>query len=157
MRRCSGQPRPVGLIEEPSMEWPQLLSSWRLSSMPRAATPSKEGCTDFERDWDRIVFSTAFRRLHDKTQVFPLLENDVVHSRLTHSLEVASVGRSLRTRIGREVCERENLPNLSPTDFGRIGGAAQTASWFCLRQCGLKPTGWGLRKASDIKARAVTG
>jgi dGTPase len=60
----------------------------------------------FERDWDRIMFSTAFRRMHDKTQVFPLPDNDVVHSRLTHSLEVASVGRSLAKLVGRVVLER---------------------------------------------------
>ena len=50
--------------------------------------------TDFQRDADRIIFSPAFRRLKDKTQVFPLPENDLIHSRLTHSTEVAVVGRS---------------------------------------------------------------
>jgi dGTPase len=56
--------------------------------------------TEFERDWDRLVFSSAFRRLQDKTQVFPLPDEIFVHNRLTHSLEVASVGRSLGAMAG---------------------------------------------------------
>lgn len=56
--------------------------------------------TEYERDWDRVVFSSAFRRLQNKTQVFPLPDEVFVHNRLTHSLEVASVGRSLGKIIG---------------------------------------------------------
>lgn len=56
--------------------------------------------SDFERDYDRIIFSSAFRRLQNKTQVFPLPESIFVHNRLTHSLEVTSVGRSLGTMVG---------------------------------------------------------
>ncbi|MFN3019792.1 dGTP triphosphohydrolase [Chryseobacterium sp. TY3] len=56
--------------------------------------------TDFQRDFDRIIFSSAFRRLQNKTQVFPLPGSVFVHNRLTHSLEVASVGRSLGSLIG---------------------------------------------------------
>ena len=59
--------------------------------------------SDFERDWDRIVFSSPFRRLQNKTQVFPLPEEIFVHNRLTHSLEVASVGRSLGGLIGEKI------------------------------------------------------
>ena len=59
--------------------------------------------SDFERDWDRIVFSSPFRRLQNKTQVFPLPEEVFVHNRLTHSLEVASVGRSLGALVGQEI------------------------------------------------------
>jgi len=59
--------------------------------------------TEFIRDYDRIIFLSAFRRLQDKTQVFPLPGNVFVHNRLTHSLEVASVGRSLGTIIGKEI------------------------------------------------------
>jgi dGTPase len=61
--------------------------------------------TEFERDWDRIIFSSAFRRLQNKTQVFPLPDEVFVHNRLTHSLEVASVGRSLGEIIGRYISE----------------------------------------------------
>ena len=56
--------------------------------------------TDFQRDFDRIIFSAAFRRLQNKTQVFPLPGSVFVHNRLTHSLEVSSVGRSLGSAIG---------------------------------------------------------
>lgn len=59
--------------------------------------------TEFERDWDRIIFSSPFRRLQNKTQVFPLPEEVFVHNRLTHSLEVASVGRSLGKIVGKEI------------------------------------------------------
>ena len=61
--------------------------------------------TEYERDWDRIIFSSAFRRLQNKTQVFPLPDEVFVHNRLTHSLEVASVGRSLGEIIGKHICE----------------------------------------------------
>jgi dGTPase len=56
--------------------------------------------TDFQRDFDRIIFSAAFRRLQNKTQVFPLPGSVFVHNRLTHSLEVSSVGRSLGSAVG---------------------------------------------------------
>ena len=61
--------------------------------------------SDFERDWDRMVFSSPFRRLQNKTQVFPLPEEIFVHNRLTHSLEVASVGRSLGGLIGERLAQ----------------------------------------------------
>lgn len=74
--------------------------------------------SDFERDWDRIIFSSPFRRLQNKTQVFPLPEEIFVHNRLTHSLEVASVGRSLGGLIGDRLA---GLPEVAAdsraTDF----------------------------------------
>ncbi|AEE54571.1 dGTP triphosphohydrolase [Haliscomenobacter hydrossis] len=63
--------------------------------------------TEFERDWDRIIFSSPFRRLQNKTQVFPLPKEVFVHNRLTHSLEVSSVGRSLGKIVGERLCELE--------------------------------------------------
>jgi len=65
--------------------------------------------TEYERDWDRIIFSSSFRRLQNKTQVFPLPEEVFVHNRLTHSLEVASVGRSLGKIIGKHISELEEV------------------------------------------------
>src|SRR6476660_3575776 len=59
----------------------------------------------FQRDFDRLIFSSAFRRLQNKTQVFPLPGTAFVHNRLTHSLEVASVGRSLGKMIGARISE----------------------------------------------------
>lgn len=111
--------------------WTQLLSFKRLGAKRPPAPPSEDGAiaarTDFQRDFDRIVFSTAFRRLHDKTQVFPLPENDLVHSRLTHSLEVSCVGRTLGTMAGKEICARSQEllgRGLDPRAFGDIVAAA---------------------------------
>ena len=106
------------------MNWPQLLSADRLG---RTKPGRREAArSDFQRDSDRIIFSSAFRRLQDKTQVFPLAENDFARTRLTHSLEVASVGRSLGSRVGAEVCARHGLGTLGlhPSDFGAIVHAA---------------------------------
>lgn len=80
------------------MDWTRLLSAKRLRTDKR--DEDGDGRTPFERDLDRIVFSSAFRRLQDKTQVHPLTENDHVRTRLTHSIEVASVGRSLGKIVG---------------------------------------------------------
>lgn len=65
--------------------------------------------TEYERDWDRIIFSSPFRRLQNKTQVFPLPEEVFVHNRLTHSLEVSSIGRSLGKIIGKKISQFEEI------------------------------------------------
>jgi dGTPase len=108
-----------------SMQWPKLLCADRLgSTRPAGAEPQR---SPFQRDSDRIIFSSAFRRLQDKTQVFPLADNDYVRTRLTHSLEVASVGRSLGTIVGTAICERGELPGFHASDFGAIVSAAALA------------------------------
>jgi len=76
------------------MEWNKLLSVQRLGQ-PVPTEINAESRTQFQRDYDRLIFSSPFRRLQNKTQVFPLPGSVFVHNRLTHSLEVASVGRSL--------------------------------------------------------------
>ena len=83
----------------------------------------------FEQDYDRIIFSHPFRRLQDKTQVHPLPEHDFVHTRLTHSLEVSSVGRSLGKRVGEIILQRHPALNTSSSlfDFGAIVAAASLA------------------------------
>lgn len=108
------------------MNWEQLLSSNRIGSMSAAKRHVR---SEFEVDYDRLVFSLPFRRLQDKTQVFPLPEDDFVHNRLTHSLEVASVGRSLGKLAGEHVIDRHpDLEKLvSPADFGSIVSAASLA------------------------------
>lgn len=108
------------------MQWPQLLCAERLGreAKPR---PHDRARSEFRRDADRLTFSTAFRRLQDKTQVFPLADNDYVRTRLTHSLEVASVGRSLGARIGTEICARHDLAPIHGSDFGDIVAAAALA------------------------------
>jgi dGTPase len=105
------------------MRWSQLLPSTRLGRLDRG--PDQVARTPFQRDHDRIVFSAAFRRMHDKTQVFPMPENDHVHSRLTHSLEVSCVGRSLGTLVGEVLLERGSLaPGLGARDVGDVVAAA---------------------------------
>ncbi len=76
------------------MQWPQLLSDLRLG-LEDYNDPRRGSRSDFQRDYDRLVFSSPFRRLQNKTQVFPLPGSIFVHNRLTHSMEVACVGRSL--------------------------------------------------------------
>lgn len=89
------------------MEWGKLLMPYRLGC-PKERCSHCPDRSEFQRDFDRIIFSTAFRRLNGKTQVFPLPETDVIHTRLTHSLETASVGRSLGTIVGNELNEKDS-------------------------------------------------
>ncbi|MCB1770629.1 MAG: deoxyguanosinetriphosphate triphosphohydrolase [Candidatus Competibacteraceae bacterium] len=107
------------------MNWNCLLSRVR-PGLPHPH-PANEARTDFQRDFDRIVFSSAFRRLQDKTQVFPLAQSDYVRTRLTHSLEVSSVGRSLGAMVGDSVIKRHGLKSVYPQDFGAIVAAASLA------------------------------
>lgn len=105
-----------------SMQWPQLLSRVRLGAEdPPSRSASR---TDFQRDYDRIVFCSAFRRMQDKTQIFPLSKIDYVRTRLTHSLETSSVGRSLGTLVGEQIITRHRLPDYLASDFGDICAAA---------------------------------
>lgn len=108
------------------MNWEQLLSSNRSNKIITTGRPVR---SEFEKDFDRIIFSLPFRRLQDKTQVFPLPEDDFVHNRLTHSLEVASVGRSLGKLAGEKILAKHKslADQLSPADFGAIVSAASLA------------------------------
>lgn len=80
--------------------------------------------SDFHIDYDRIIFSRPFRRLSKKTQVHPLAQNDHVHNRLTHSLETASVGRSLGLIAGKYLNEKYNDFEINPTDIATMVQAA---------------------------------
>jgi len=111
------------------MHWEQLLSLKRHGDTnKRLRTEENDTRLGFEVDYDRIVFSQTFRSLQDKTQVIPLSKTDFVHTRLTHSLEVAVVGRSLGRLVGKKVLEK--YPHLSTiygyqmNDFGAIVAAA---------------------------------
>jgi dGTPase len=105
-----------------AMNWPQLLSRKRLGSSEDPSTSTVR--TDFQRDFDRIVFSSAFRRMQDKTQVFPLSRVDYIRTRLTHSLEASSIGRSLGTLVGEQILQRRGLDGFEASDFGDICAAA---------------------------------
>lgn len=84
------------------MHWDRLINDKRLG-LEDYHDPKSGSRSDFQRDFDRLVFSSPFRRLQNKTQVFPLPGSIFVHNRLTHSMEVASVGRSLANEISREL------------------------------------------------------
>lgn len=99
------------------MEWKQLLKSNRLGCPKEDHRGIKPCRSESERDFDRIIFSSAFRRLNGKTQVFPFPNTDLIHTRLTHSLETASVGRSLGTIVQDKI-------NLEGFNLGSIVSAA---------------------------------
>ena len=106
------------------MKWEKLLSCRRLGM--EHIQPAMAKRSPFQQDFDRIVFSAPFRRLQDKTQVFPLSETDYVRTRLTHSMEASSIGRSLGTGAGAFICEQEKL-SLHPADVGAVVAAATLA------------------------------
>ncbi len=105
------------------MNWTQLLSSKRLGQENRSGR--KDDRSEFQRDFDRLIFSAAFRRLQNKAQVFPLPGSIFVHNRLTHSLEVGSVGRSLGNDIGRIIIQRN--PELLSTHLTELGNIVSAA------------------------------
>ena len=106
------------------MEWKRLISNKRLGQEHRHAERFDDR-SEFKRDYDRLVFSAPFRRLQNKTQVFPLPGSVFVHNRLTHSLEVASVGMSLGYDVSRILQERH--PELKDRHFEDIGTIVSAA------------------------------
>lgn len=106
------------------MDWQTLISSKRLGKEDKPK-PLEERRTEFQRDYDRLIFSAAFRRMQNKTQVFPLPGSVFVHNRLTHSLEVSSVGRSLGTDVSRELIARH--PELAETEVTSLGAIVSAA------------------------------
>ncbi|MDO4929886.1 MAG: dNTP triphosphohydrolase [Bacteroidales bacterium] len=106
------------------MDWKQLISDKRFGKEHSHKIPT-ERRTEFQRDFDRLIFSSPFRRMQNKTQVFPLPGSIFVHNRLTHSLEVSSVGRSLGTDVARELLVRR--PELCEADLAPIGAIVSAA------------------------------
>lgn len=105
-----------------AMQWERLLDPTRLNDK-HGGSREEIGRSPFHKDHDRIVFAGSFRRLGRKTQVHPLTDNDHIHTRLTHSLEVGCVGRSLGMIVGEQL--RERLPAwITPADLGVIVQAA---------------------------------
>ena len=125
------------------MKWTQLISNKRLGQEHRH-TERHDDRTEFKRDYDRLIFSAPFRRLQNKTQVFPLPGSIFVHNRLTHSLEVASVGMSLGNDVAQRIIQ-EKRPELRGTLFEQIGQIVSTA---CLaHDLGNPPFGHSGEKA----------
>src|SRR6478752_8217299 len=114
------------------MHWEQLLSLKRHGDKgKRLRIEETDTRLGFEVDYDRIIFSSAFRSLQDKTQVIPLSKTDFVHTRLTHSLEVSVVGRSLGRLVGKKIREKhpylKEVHGYQMNDFGAIVAAASLA------------------------------
>jgi len=107
------------------MNWNQIISTTRLGQEELVTNDNKHSRTQFQRDYDRIIFSSPFRRMQNKTQVFPLPGSVFVHNRLTHSLEVASVGRSLGSMF-IEKAEAEHMIVENPL-FQEIGSVVSAA------------------------------
>ena len=109
----------------PQERWLKLLSPERLGAPAEHVAGHSPDRSRFQQDYDRIVFTSALRRLKDKTQVFPLAQSDYVRTRLTHSLEASCVGRSLGAMVGRAIVDRHGLaPEVHPSDFGAVVAAA---------------------------------
>ena len=124
------------------MEWKQLISNKRFGQEHKHAERHDDR-SEFKRDYDRLIFSSAFRRLQNKTQVFPLPGSIFVHNRLTHSLEVASVGMSIGNDISRRVIQKQ--PDLKDTFVEEIGTIVSAA---CLaHDLGNPPFGHSGEKA----------
>ncbi len=112
------------------MEWKNLLSAKRWGHEDKSPRDTDEARSQFQIDYDRLIFSSPFRRLQNKTQVFPLPGSVFVHNRLTHSLEVASVGRSLgRIFYNRIKNDNPNIDSEVPlmSEVGNIVAAAALA------------------------------
>ena len=124
------------------MNWQELISNKRLGQETRHSFRHDDR-SEFKRDYDRLIFSAPFRRMQNKTQVFPLPGSIFVHNRLTHSLEVASVGKSLGDDVAQELMQRH--PELRGTLFEEIGTIVSAA---CLaHDMGNPPFGHSGEKA----------
>lgn len=130
------------------MEWNKLLSAERLG----AGSSTSSHRSVFNQDYGRVLYSSAFRRLQDKTQVFPLGRNDYVRTRLTHSLEVSNVGRGLAIEL-QDIVERKEgagIPLLS--------GMSDIVSTACLaHDIGNPPFGHSGETAIESAVRELTG
>ena len=124
------------------MNWQQLISNKRFG-LEQIHEMRKDDRSEFQRDFDRLIFSAPFRRLQNKTQVFPLPGSIFVHNRLTHSLEVSCVGRSLGDSIATKLLARH--PELVSTHVSEIGAIVSAA---CLaHDLGNPPFGHSGEKA----------
>ncbi len=150
-------------MQRERMQWEKLLSPERwghFSGTEKPETCSGDFRSEFERDYGRILYSSAFRRLQDKTQVFPIGRNDYVRTRLTHSLEVANIGSSLGRIVGEELLRRHEglrergfrashfseitsaaclAHDIGNPPFGHFGESAIESALEKLRKCKLIP------------------
>jgi dGTPase len=123
------------------MNWQSLYNSRRTGDPETKEAHPDHIRTSFLRDYDRIIFSSAFRRLQNKTQVFPLPGPVFVHNRLTHSLEVASVGRSLGKWVGDEIAQKYKTESEHFTEFYKYELASVIAAACLAHDIGNPPFG----------------
>lgn len=139
------------------MEWAYLYSAQRSGSLPKASGPGEAARTSFIRDYDRIIFSSAFRRLQNKTQVFPLPGAVFVHNRLTHSLEVASVGRSLGKAVGDALAAKYAHAGAHFQDFYKYELPHVIAAACLAHDIGNPPFGHSGEEAIRVFFRELQG
>ena len=139
------------------MQWQQLFSSRRSGSPRKTTASSPQVRTSFVRDYDRLIFSSAFRRLQNKTQVFPLPGAVFVHNRLTHSLEVSSVGRSLGKVVGDSIADKYPDAGEEFKEFYKYELPSVIAAGCLAHDIGNPPFGHSGEDAIRIFFRELTG
>lgn len=139
------------------MQWEKLYSAKRTGSEHSSSTSPETIRNSFVRDYDRIIFSSAFRRLQNKTQVFPLPGPVFVHNRLTHSLEVASVGRSLGKAIGDRIAAKYHKQNEDFQEFYKYELPSVIAAGCLAHDIGNPPFGHSGEDAIRIFFRELDG
>ena len=120
------------------MNWNKLLCSDRIRTYQKS-TISRDLRTEFEKDYHRIIGSSSFRRLQDKTQVFPLDKSDYIRTRLTHSLEVSSFAKSLAQNVGEKIIQEKKDPDFTWKNKEDISNILQCAG--LLHDIGNPPFG----------------
>ena len=137
-----------------SMHWSTLLSTYRLGDSAAAANSRR---SVYNQDYGRVLYSSAFRRLQDKTQVFPLGRNDYVRTRLTHSLEVANVGRALAMELQDIIAAQEPAADFSPELQRMLSCLGDIVSTACLaHDIGNPPFGHSGETAIETAVRKLT-
>lgn len=136
------------------MQWQKLLSPVRYETKSKQQDKNANRSA-FEKDIDRVIFLESFRRLQNKTQVIPLPEDAFVHNRLTHSLEVSSVGRSLGKLVGEAIINR--YPELSENDIDPLHFGAIVAAAALAHDIGNPPFGHAGEKAISEFYKYGTG
>ncbi len=139
------------------MNWNSLYSSRRTGDPVKKDANPDSVRTSFLRDYDRIIFASAFRRLQNKTQVFPLPGAVFVHNRLTHSLEVASVGRSLGKAVGDAIAEKYPNESKDFTEFYKYELSSVIAAACLAHDIGNPPFGHSGEDAIRTFFKQITG
>lgn len=138
------------------MHWQTLFSNKRLGASNKT-NPGHSFRNEYLRDYDRLIFSSPFRRLQNKTQVFPLPGHVFVHNRLTHSLEVASVGRSLGQMVGEELVQKYKTESPEFIEFYRYQLSTVIATACLAHDIGNPPFGHSGEEAIRTYFENITG